>query len=167
MISLRLIGLLIFVCVMACEGGCSSREDGNLSSIPATFTGTLEVQPQSRQTKELYLAMVSLAQRYGMDPRGDGAKDGRHWQVQILCAQQYVGGAASARNGELILFDLAIYGFQKPQHYKNFKAEMLELMKPFGVLSSLAEHPRLSQEELLKRGKHTCWDVTSQCSPPK
>jgi hypothetical protein len=63
------------------------------------------------------------------------------------------------------LFQLAVYGFREAQNYERFKTEMLGLMKPFGPLSSLKEQPPLDQEELLKRGKHTGFDVTSQCGP--
>jgi hypothetical protein len=165
MTSLSRVGLLASVWAMVCIAGCAPREEGNLSSIPSTFTGTLKVQPQGRQTRQLYQAMVSLAQRYEMEPRGDGATDGKQWQIRIFCGQQYVGGGTTADDGNFVLFQLAMYGFREPQHYERFRAEMLQLMRPFGALSSLQEHPHLDQAELLKRGKHTGFDVTSQCGP--
>lgn len=160
------VGGLAAACLMVGALGCSPREEGNLSGIPSTFTGTLTVQPQGRYTKELYLDIVKLAQRYGLDPKGDGANDGKQWQIQIYCGRQYAGGGVTARDGDFMLFQLAIYAFQDPQDYERSKVEMLELMKPYGVLSSLRDVPPLSQEELLKRGKYTGFDVTSKCSPP-
>jgi hypothetical protein len=146
--------------------GCSPRPGGDLHSVPATFSGTLKVQPQGRETKTLYEAIVKLTRNYGMDPRGDGATDGKQWQIQIFCGQQYVGGGTTARDGDLVLFDLAIYGFREPAEYERFKNEMLSLMKPVGALSSLQEHPHLDQAELLKRAKSTGFDVASRCGPP-
>jgi hypothetical protein len=158
-------GLVVSAWVVACLSACSPRVEGNLGSVPSTFTGTLKVQPLGRSTADLYQAVVSLARRYGMDPRGDGATDGKQWQIQIFCGKQYVGGGTTADGGNLVLFQLAVYGFRELQHYERFKLEMLDLMKAFGALSSLQEHPHLDQAELLKRGKHTGFDVTSRCGP--
>jgi len=63
------------------------------------------------------------------------------------------------------MFDLAIYGFKETQDYERFKIEIQELMKPYGTVRADPERPHLSQEELLKRGKHTGFDVTSKCAP--
>ena len=123
------------------------------------------MQPQDRLTKDLYLAIVNLAKRYGMDPRAALANNGRDWQIQIYCGKQFVGGGVTARDGDLVMFDLAIYGFQEAQDYERFKLEMVELMKPYGTVRVDPEHPHLSQEELLKRGEHTGFDVTSKCGP--
>lgn len=165
MSALSRIGLFLSAGVLACLVSCSPRDEGDLGSIPSTFTGTLEVQPQGRLTKDLYLSIVSLAKRYGMAPRGALASNGQDWQIQIYCGNQYVGGGTTTREGALMLFGLAIYGFKDAQDYERFKVEMLELMKPYGVLSSLKDVPRLSQEELLKRGKYMGLDVTSKCGP--
>jgi len=108
---------------------------------------------------------VGLAKRYGMDPRGDGASDGQQWQIQIYCGKQYVGGGTTAMDGSLVMFDLAIYGFQDEQAYERFKAEMVDLMRPYGALRLNPEHRHLSQEELLKRGNHNGIDVSSKCGP--
>ncbi|MBS0455433.1 MAG: hypothetical protein JSS14_29385 [Proteobacteria bacterium] len=138
-----------------------------MSQIPSTFTGSLDVQPQGRLTKDLYFAIVNLAKRYGMDPRGALASNGKDWQIQMYCGAQYTGGGTTARDGTLVMFDLAIYGFQDAQAYERFKVQMVELMKPYGTPRVNPEHPHLSQEELLKRGKYTGFDVTSKCGPQR
>lgn len=144
---------------------CSPSSEEGLSQIPSTFTGSLDVHPRGRLTKDLYLAIVGLAKRYGMDPRGDGASDGQQWQIQIYCGKQYVGGGTTVRDGSLVMFGLAIYGFQDEQAYERFKAEMVDLMRPYGALRLNPEHRHLSQEELLKRGNHNGIDVSSKCGP--
>ena len=123
------------------------------------------MQPQGRLTKDLYLAIVNLAKRYGMDPRGALASNGQDWQIQIYCRNQYTGGGTTAGDGNLVMFQAVIYGFQEVQDYEHFKVEMVELMKPYGTLRVNPEHPHLSQEELLRRGKYTGLDVTSKCGP--
>lgn len=157
--------LIVGACLMISAFGCSPRPGGNLGSIPSTFTGTLEVQPKGRFTKELYLNLVQLAQLYGMDPRGDGASDGKQWQIQIFCGSRYMGGATTARNGDFVMFGITIYPFKEAQNYDQFKMEMLELMKPYGNLSVDPEGTHLSEDELSKRSKHAGFDVTSKCRP--
>ncbi len=155
----------ISICLIAGVMACSPRPEGDLSSIPSTFTGSLDVLPRGRPTKDLYLAIMDLSKRYGMDPRGDGASDGRQWQIQIYCAKNYTGGGTTAGDGELFMFNLAIYGFLEAKDYERFKVEMVDLMKPYGTVRTDPERAHLSQEELLKRGKYTGFDVTSKCGP--
>jgi hypothetical protein len=145
--------------------GCSPLSGEDLKSIPSTFTGTLKVMPQGRQTKELYLGLLKLSKHYGLEPRGDGATGGREWQLRFFCGEQYVGGGTTAGDGDLFLFQLAIYGFKEAKEYERFKVDFLAQMKSYGGLSSLQDRQPLSQSELLERGRHTGFDVTSKCGP--
>ncbi len=108
---------------------------------------------------------MDLARRYGMNALGAVSSNGQDWQIQIYCGKQYTGGGVTARDGRAVMFDLVIYGFQQPQDYERFQLELAALMKPYGTVRTDLEHPHLDQEELLKRGEHTGFDVTTQCAP--
>lgn len=159
---LQKISLVAVAAAMA--AGCSPTGP-DLNSIPATFVGTLEVEPAGRPTKALYSALVALGEQYGMSSLGDGATDGHQWQVQIYCGKNYVGGATTAQEGKLVLFHLLTYGFKHEEDYSRFRAELMALMRPYGPLSELKDQPPLKHEDLLARGVHMKMDVTSQCAP--
>ncbi len=160
---MRNIFFVVFLLV-SMTSGCDPRK-AHLNGIPATFSGTLEVEPKDRQTRELYVALMGLAKSHGMVAYGDGAIDGREWQIQIFCGENFLGGATTARKGEFVLVNAAPYVFRKRADYRRFTREMVAAMQPFGVVTLQKEKAPLSQAELLERGRYTGLDVTSQCGP--
>ena len=157
---MRITFVAILVCVLlsGCLGG-----DESLHAVPSTFSGALEVQPLGRETKSLYDALYKLGENYGLTTYGDGATNDINWQIQVFCRSHPLGGANTTESGELILFDISIYGFKRVEDYEHYKSEMLATMAPYGTLSDLIDRPQLTREELLKREPYMKVDLTSQC----
>ena len=156
--------VLSFAATVSLIAGCS-KSGPDLNSLPATFIGTLRVEPAGRNTKALYSALMALGEAHGMSSMGDGATDGHQWQVRIFCGKNYVGGATTAGEGELVLFQGLPYAFMDWEGYLRFKSDTLALMRTFGTVSGQQDTPPLQRDDLLARGKHMDMDVTSQCAP--
>ena len=143
--------------------GCS-RSGPDLNSIPATFSGTLKVEPTGRSTKDLYDGAVRLGRAYGLRADGDGATGGREWQVQFHCTSNYAGDAVTVAGGDLVLFQASPYAFARAGDYERFKTELVALMRQYGQVTNLQEQPPLDTDALIARGKHMGMDVMSRCS---
>lgn len=157
----------IAVVAMSLVAGCT-RRGPNLDGVAATFVGTLAVEPKGSPTPLLYQGLMALARNHGMSPLGDGATgDGREWHMFIYCGKQFVGGATTASKGDLVLVNLAPYGFKDPDEYKLFIVEMVSELKKFGTITRQEETKPISAAELLERGKHTGFDVSSRCGAEK
>jgi hypothetical protein len=145
-----------------CAAGCS-RDAESLATLPSTFTGTLKVQPRGRETGQLYQQLLHVGDKYGLRSVGDGASNGVSWQLQVFCSGNYTAGATTTEAGDLVLFDVSVYGFKRREDYEEFKSRMLALMDEFGSVALKPERKPISKAELVRREKYMNLDLTSQC----
>jgi hypothetical protein len=156
--SIRAIfSLILSLGILACSNG-----GAELNSRPPTFEWTVEVLPV-KPTKELYLILVKLGDRYGLKSNGDGATGGSDWSIQVFCGKNPTAFAHTARDGQLMLFQVNTYGFKRLEDYERYKSDMLRLSKQYGAVVTQKERKPLGNSDLLARAKYMNMDFTTQC----